>query len=124
MRRFLLDLTATDFAADYFFVEVYDDRATGYIVFSPDAPGLFGGEAVVIDRYTLSDARHTWKHFAQGGVQIDPDSDAFAEALEVGFCHDGCCNHYTCTEGRSIDEWDEPEPTQWDHNSEALAMAN
>ena len=36
-------------------------------------------------------------------------------------CAAGTCDHYTCTEGRSLDEWDEPEPTDWDYNSEAFA---
>lgn len=36
-------------------------------------------------------------------------------------CAAGTCDHYVCTEGRSLDEWDEPEPTDWDYNSEAFA---
>jgi hypothetical protein len=62
---------------------------------------------------------------------MDPESPKFAEAyraaslLEAGFeddaaCRDGTCGHYVCTEGRSLDEWAEPEPTQWDYNSEAF----
>ena len=35
-------------------------------------------------------------------------------------CEHGTCDHYTCTEGRSLDEWQEPEPTRWDYESEAF----
>ena len=43
------------------------------------------------------------------------------EADRRADCATGTCDHYTCTEGRSLDEWDEPEPTDWDYNSEAFA---
>ena len=37
----------------------------------------------------------------------------------VDECAAGLCDHYTCTEGASLDSWVEPEPTQWDCDSEA-----
>jgi hypothetical protein len=40
------------------------------------------------------------------------------EADRRADCATGTCDHYTCTEGRSLDEWDEPEPTAWDYESE------
>ena len=41
-----------------------------------------------------------------------------ARKEEEADCAAGTCDHYTCTEGRSLDEWDEPEPTAWDYESE------
>jgi hypothetical protein len=48
-------------------------------------------------------------------------ADIVAEAVAYGEeaeCAAGTCAHYTCTEGRALDEWDEPEPTAWDYESE------
>tara|TARA_R110000744_G_scaffold197515_1_gene316762 strand:- start:1452 stop:1832 length:381 start_codon:yes stop_codon:yes gene_type:complete len=39
--------------------------------------------------------------------------------LQDAECEAGRCNHYTCTEGASIDGWKELEPTGWDYASEA-----
>ena len=44
-----------------------------------------------------------------------------ARKEEEAECAAGTCDHYVCTGGRSLDEWDEPEPTAWDYNSEAFA---
>ncbi len=49
-------------------------------------------------------------------VQYDKERALHKEEQEL--CAAGLCEHYTCTEGRSIDEWDEPEPTAWDYESE------
>lgn len=47
-------------------------------------------------------------------------AEAEAHAAEIALCEAGLCDHYTCTEGRSLDEWSEPEPTLWDYQSEAF----
>ena len=43
-----------------------------------------------------------------------------ADYILADYCAEGACGHYVCTEGQSLDEWDEPEPTDWDYNSEAF----
>jgi hypothetical protein len=65
------------------------------------------------DDYTVAEALEDAK--ALGDAKKKEEADRKAE------CAAGTCDHYTCTEGRSIDEWDEPEPTDWDYNSERFA---
>lgn len=48
-------------------------------------------------------------------------AEAADEAQQDLLCDQGLCDHYVCTEGRSLDGWIEPEPTGWDYRSEAFS---
>ena len=64
----------------------------------------------------------TEEEFADIVAEAKADAEETkARKEEEALCAAGQCDHYTCTEGRSVDEWDEPEPTNWDYNSEAFA---
>ncbi len=67
------------------------------------------------DEYTVAEA------LADAKADAKYEAERKAHEEERALCEAGICEHYTCTQGRSIDEWDEPEPTDWDYNSEAFA---
>jgi hypothetical protein len=75
-------------------------------------------------RINLGSSNHpdnfvTEKEFADIVAEAKADAEETkAREEEEALCAAGRCDHYTCTEGRSVDEWDEPEPTDWDYNSE------
>jgi hypothetical protein len=48
---------------------------------------------------------------------------AALDAEEASLCDAGECGHYTCTEGRSLDEWEEPEWTDAPTFDDAVAEA-
>ena len=61
----------------------------------------------------------TEEEFADIVAEAKADAEETkAHEEERALCEAGICDHYTCTQGRSIDEWDEPEPTAWDYESE------
>ena len=78
-------------------------------------------------RINLGSSNHpdnfvTEEEFADIVAEAKADAEETkARKEEEALCAAGRCEHYTCTQGRSIDEWDEPEPTDWDYNSEAFA---
>tara|TARA_R110000751_G_scaffold44864_4_gene102316 strand:- start:653 stop:1069 length:417 start_codon:yes stop_codon:yes gene_type:complete len=61
------------------------------------------------DEYTVEEALRDAR---------DAEEEEKARKEDEAECAAGTCDHYTCTEGRSLDEWDEPEPTAWDYESE------
>jgi len=75
---------------------------------------------VILDRQREADSYRDEFTVAEALEDAKALKDA-EEADRKAECADGTCDHYTCTEGRSLDEWDEPEPTDWDYNSEAFA---
>ena len=81
-------------------------------IFPADDPHTPGYQT---EHYTTYAARATARQLIAGGGVWAKDVD---QALETINCAAGMCNHYTCTEGRSLDEWVEPEPTAWDYYSE------
>ena len=75
---------------------------------------------VILDRQREADSYRDEFTVAEALEDAKALRDA-EEADRKAECAAGTCDHYTCTEGRSVDEWDEPEPTDWDYNSEAFA---
>jgi hypothetical protein len=75
---------------------------------------------VILDRQREADSHRDEFTVAEALEDAKALRDA-EEADRTAECAAGTCDHYTCTEGRSLDEWDEPEPTDWDYNSEAFA---
>jgi len=61
------------------------------------------------DEYTVAEALEDAKALRNAEEE---------ERASKADCATGTCDHYVCTEGRSLDEWDEPEPTAWDYESE------
>jgi hypothetical protein len=75
--------------------------------------------SVLLDRFREADGYRDEYTVAEALADAEALKNAEEEErVSKADCAAGTCDHYTCTEGRSLDEWDEPEPTAWDYESE------
>jgi len=116
MMTFFLTRAFGEMMADVIEFEIAGAVATiTSTTFQRDGLYLETPETVQVKR-TIEQGRKTWKRAIANGFVRD-----VAYEQEVLDCANGMCDHYTCTEGRSVDGWVEAWSTRWDYVSEAYA---